>query len=50
VVEGRDAMRLGSPSAVRALTDGYLAIYNGSIVFAASWLFLATSAKNTFRW
>jgi hypothetical protein len=38
----------GDPSVARSLTMGYLLIYNGSIAFAMTALFLATAAYATF--
>jgi hypothetical protein len=38
----------GDPSAARALTDGYLLIYNGSIAFMVTALFLAAAGYATF--
>jgi hypothetical protein len=51
-LEGAAALdTLGSkadPSAVRALTEGYLLIYNGSIAFAITGLFLGAAGYATF--
>jgi hypothetical protein len=36
------------PSAIRALTEGYLLIYNGSIAFVITGLFMGAAGYATF--